>query len=211
MRLVDLEQNHPDWLKWRQKGLGASDATIIMGLSPWFSREQLLEKKLREAREALGIYKKRPKGITGKDQADNGAMARGRKLEPIARQLYTDLTGIISRPVCAIHQEHDWMRASLDGLSDDQQIVLEVKCVNAQDHQAALDGSVATKYLPQVQHQLLVTQAPLLHYWSYTDNPKFALKDRAALVKMTAMPSYQAKVFEAERAFWEEFQARLAA
>lgn len=208
MRLIDIEQNGPDWKKWRQKGIGASDATIIMGLSPWFSREQLLEKKVREAREAMGIVRSRPKGV-GKDQPDNGAMARGRKLEPIARQLYIDLTGIESRPVCAIHDELDWMRASFDGLSGDGKIVLEIKCVNAFDHEAALEGTVPIKYVPQVQHQLYIAKTPTLHYFSYTDNPRFSNRDRAVLVTSTPSPGYQAKIVEAERAFWEEYQARL--
>lgn len=210
MRLIDIEQGNPDWLKWRMKGLGASDATIIMGLSPWFSRDQLLRRKVKEIRETMSPKSmKAPKEGKEKGEADNGAMARGRRMEPIARDLYSDLTGIKTRPICAIHDELDWMRASFDGLSDDGKVVLEVKCVNQFDHGSAVEGMVPPKYVPQVQHQLMIHGGPVLHYWSYTDNASFAPKDRAALVEVKPDPQYQMKLLEAETLFWKEVQGKL--
>jgi len=35
MKVVDLEQGTPQWLAWRRAGIGASEAPVIMGLSPW--------------------------------------------------------------------------------------------------------------------------------------------------------------------------------
>lgn len=208
MRILDLEQNSSEWLRWRTKGLGASDATIIMGLSPWFSREQLLARKEQDLRAAQHVNDRPPK--EGKREADNGAMARGRRLEPIARDIYCDYTGINSKPTCIIHDRYEWMRASLDGLSDDGRFILEVKCVNQNDHRAALDGEVPLKYVPQVQHQLYVADnRPVLHYWSYTDNPRFKPKDRLALVEVRPDQDYQARVLKAEKLFWAELQARL--
>jgi putative phage-type endonuclease len=205
MRVVNLEQGGLDWLAWRSKGIGASDATIILGLSPWFSREQLLRRKSEEIRE---VSKKKPKKGPRKE-ADNGAMARGRRLEPVARDLYIGMTGIESKPVCVIHPDIPWMRASLDGLSTDGKTVLEVKCVNQYDHQAALEGSVPTKYVPQVQHQLFVTGTTDLHYWSYTDNPRFSPEDQVALVEVKPSPTFQARLLEAETLFWKELQQRI--
>lgn len=209
MKVLDLEQNSVEWLRWRTKGLGASDATIIMGLSPWFSREQLLARKDQEFRAAQHVNDRPPKEGARKE-ADNGAMARGRRMEPLARDLYCDLTGIKSRPICIIHDRYDWMRASLDGLSDDRRFILEVKCVNQNDHRAALDGEVPLKYVPQVQHQLFVADnRPVLHYWSYTDNAKFKPADRAALVTVKPDLDYQQRIIHAEKLFWTELQTRL--
>lgn len=208
MKILNMEQNSLEWLKWRTKGLGASDATIIMGLSPWFSRGQLLKRKEQEIRAGNHVNA-RPVKET-KREADNGAMARGRRLEPIARDLYCAITGIHSTPICIIHDKYEWMRASLDGFSDDRQIILEVKCINAEDHRAALDGEVPLKYRPQVQHQLFVADnKPVLHYWSYTDNKKFKPEDRVALVEVVPDIDYQKRIIDAEKLFWYELQARL--
>lgn len=207
MRILNLEQNSSEWLIWRSGGIGASDATIIMGLSPWFSRDQLMERKVREYRErASGV--KSTRQPSGK-QADNGAMARGHRLEPLARDLYASLTGIRVRPVCIIHDELEWHRASLDGLSEDNQIPLEIKCVNLQDHMAAVEGCVPVKYVPQVQHQLFDTGLPLLHYWSYSDNRSLAPRQRAALVPVKPCLEYQTKLLAEESKFWRELQAKV--
>ena len=208
MKILNMEQNSLEWLRWRTRGLGASDATIIMGLSPWFSREQLLKRKEKEARQGNHVNG-RPVKET-KKEADNWAMARGHRLEPIARNLYCATTGIHSKPVCIIHDKYEWMRASLDGFSDDRTIILEVKCVNQLDHRMALDGEVPLKYRPQTQHQLFVADnRPVLHYWSYTDNKKFKPEDRVALVEVVPDLDYQKRMLDAEKLFWIELQTLL--
>jgi putative phage-type endonuclease len=207
VRLLNLDQGNPEWHIWRSGGIGASDATIIMGLSPWFTREQLLRRKVSEFRErSSGV--KRSKPPSGQ-QADNGAMARGHRLEPLARDLYSSLTGIRVRPVCVIHDELEWHRASLDGLSEDNQIPLEIKCVNIQDHMAAVEGCVPTKYVPQVQHQLFTTGLPELHYWSYSDNRSLAPRQKAVLVPVKPCLEYQQKLLVEEAKFWHELQAKV--
>lgn len=130
-------------------------------------------------------------------------------MEPIARNLYQALTGLPSQPVCCIHDTVDWLRASLDGWNGAHKIVLEIKCVNAKDHQDALDGRVPEKYIPQVQHQLLVTGAKTAHYFSYTDNQKFSSTDRGGLVVMEEDTPYQENLLSQLTAFWDELQASL--
>jgi predicted phage-related endonuclease len=60
------------------------------------------------------------------------------------------------------------MRASLDGLSFDGSIVLEIKCpLSVRDLNAAQQGRVPSHYYGQLQHQLEVSGAGEAHYWSY--------------------------------------------
>ena len=203
MRIVDLDQRSDEWVEWRSAGLGGSDAPVIMGASPYQTAEELLEKKKKQLR--AGKWKTKRQG--GLSDGKNAAMARGVRLEPTARQLYTDLTGIRCRPVCVIHDDRDWQRGSLDGLSMDDKIVQEFKAVNKYDHAVAVGGQVPPHYWPQVQHLLSVTGLDLLHYWSYSESTTFCRSERAALVVVRSDPVYLKELVARETEFWDSVLA----
>jgi putative phage-type endonuclease len=176
---LDFEQSSDDWLSWRREGIGASDAPVVMGLSPWQKAGELLLLK-------TGQQAERPA---------NDAMQRGKRLEPMARLAYVQHTGIEVSPVCVQSREHPWMRASLDGLSADGRHVLEIKCPGEKDHSLAASGSVPEKYYPQLQHILAVTGLAEIHYWSF----RF---DHTVLLKVARDESFIADLVEKEAAFW---------
>lgn len=151
-RLVHLDQGSPSWLRWRRSGIGASDAAAIMGVSPWSSVTDVISEKGGFA-----------------DGRDTPAMARGRALESTARAACADHLGTSLTPICVESVECPWLRASLDGLSDDRRTVVEIKCPGARDHASALKGLVPTHYKPQLQHILAVTGLDAIYYWSYRD------------------------------------------
>ena len=198
MKILHLEQGSKDWLVWRKAGIGASDACAIMGVSPWTTREQLLKEK-RDARHGP-----RATGGKGGGKADNGAMARGRKNEPLVRDLYRDLTDLDIPPVCCVHDDFPWFKASLDGWHEPTNLILEIKCPSWRDHTYALAKRVPDKYWPQVQHQMLLMGSDLLSYVSWTDNPNFKGKEVLAVVEVPADKAYQEKMFEEEKRFWDE-------
>ncbi|MCJ7483244.1 MAG: YqaJ viral recombinase family protein, partial [Thermodesulfovibrionales bacterium] len=39
---LNFEQSTEEWLSWRRNGIGASDAPVVMGLSPWQKAGELL-------------------------------------------------------------------------------------------------------------------------------------------------------------------------
>jgi len=98
-----LHQNTPEWHRWRMQGIGASDAPVIMGETAFKTRRTLWSIKTGRMQEASA----------------GPAARRGRALERFARRAYERRTGIQVEPLCLVHQEFDWMRASLDGLSFD--------------------------------------------------------------------------------------------
>lgn len=170
-------------------GIGGSDAPAILNESPFTSSDELMDIK------------------TGKKTVvENYRMRRGKKLEPEARVKYMEITGIRSHPCCVVHDEYPWLRASLDGLSEDKQIVLEIKCPSNRTHEKALQGHVPHYYYAQTQHQLLVTGCQILHYWSYTDSGEFPEEERVALVKVSPDPEFMDRLFRREKAFWEQLQ-----
>ncbi|MGD0292153.1 MAG: lambda-exonuclease family protein [Candidatus Binataceae bacterium] len=124
------------------------------------------------------------------------AARRGRALEYAARIAYERHTGIQMEPLCLVHDGLEWMRASLDGLSFDGSIALEIKCPWGNRDQAALSaGRIPAHYYAQVQHQLEVSGAGELHYWSFDGSG-------GTLVKVHHDREYIAKLLETETAFW---------
>ena len=187
MKIVELEQSTPEWLAWRQQGIGASDACSLMG-DGYGSPEELANIKL---------------GRTVVEE--NEPMRRGKRLEPDARRIYQQVSGIEVRPVCAVHPDHPWLRASLDGLSLDGKTVLEVKCPGYWPHFNALVKRIYPKYYKaQLMHQFLVTGAERIHYFSYRpDDPSIA---PAAMVEVRPDHRYMELLFRREQAFQAELE-----
>lgn len=178
---INLTQGTEEWLEWRKHGIGASDAAAIMGISPWDTPLSLWERK-------TGRLPEKPQ---------NRAMARGVVLEPEARAAWEAHTGELAAPMCVQHDTHDFIRASLDGLTMEGNLILEIKCPGAEDHATALKGQVPGKYWPQLQHQLAcVPEAECLHYWSYRPG------EASALVVVQRDTAYIQALIEREAAFW---------
>jgi putative phage-type endonuclease len=193
MRVLDLEQGSSAWEQWRRCGIGGSDAPAIMGVG-FVSADDLLAEKLG----------RRERDVTY-------AMRRGLRLEAEARDLFCRQRGVLVRPACVEREDLPWLRASLDGLDFWGQLVLEVKCPHVIDHEIALAGVVPHHYWPQVQHQLLVTEAPLLCYASYSLAERFGGPEvpSLAVVEVTHDAEYQAALLEAEVTFWVKWQKQL--
>jgi hypothetical protein len=125
------------------------------------------------------------------------AARRGRELERFARRAYERQTGIQMEPLCLVHEEFDWMRASLDGLSFDGSTLVEIKCpLNQRNRASAQEGRIPSQYHAQLQHQLEVSGAEQAHYWSFhgTDG---------ILVEIRPDREYAKRLVEAEAEFWQ--------
>lgn len=175
--VIDVVQGSLEWLSWRNNGIGASDAPIIMGDSPWTTPYELWRMKRGELVRTA-----------------NAAMRRGTEMELEARLAYEDKTGNIMQPICVQSIDNTWMRASLDGLSFDGDLALEIKCPGAEDHAVAMDGEVPEKYDAQLAHTLMLTGAKSMHYWSYDGK-------EGALIVVFADPDYAKLLVERETAF----------
>jgi len=173
-------QGTPEWLEMRKKYIMASDAPAILGLSPWKSVYQVWEDKL-----GLSL-----------PVEDNWAMKRGRDLEPIAREAYVLETGNMVVPMVLFHDEISYMGASLDGVSDDKTVAVEIKCPGEKDHLLALQGIVPEKYMPQLQHQLAVLAINEIHYFSYKDG-------ETALITVPRDEVFIKRLLAENKKFWK--------
>lgn len=190
MKVVDLEQGSAAWLGWRAGGIGASDAAVVLGLSPFKTAERLFQELTGQVEPELGNY----------------AMRRGQRLEPVAREEYERRHGIPMPPCCGEHEAMPWVRASFDGLSVMGDLVLEIKWPNWQAHEEALGGRVPEYYWPQVQHQLLVSGAERLHYLSGSQHSKFERADRMAIVEVYPDREFLQFLSEELTTFWAQVQ-----
>ncbi len=153
-----LIQGTEAWKEWRKDKIGASDAPCIMGVG-FHTPYQLWEQK---------------KGIT--EFVETKPMRDGRFKEEEARQAFISEIGVYVEPMVLVHPDYPWMIASLDGMSRDLLVGLEIKCPGSEDHAKSLKGEVPEKYYPQLQHQMEVTGLSEIYYYSYKQNSTALIK-----------------------------------
>lgn len=152
--IVKLEQGSEAWREWRHKGIGASDAPTIMGENP-FKNAKTPAQLLQEKRGPVP------------DFTQNAAMAKGTELEPEARRRYIAKTDRDVRPACVQSTRYEWLRASLDGLSINNDAVVEIKCGKSAWNKALESPDIPVYYYGQLQHILAVTGLGSIDYCCY--------------------------------------------
>ena len=149
MKLISLKQRSKEWLQWRSTRVCASDAPIIMGMSPFKTVDKLLQEKSK-------CFESTP----------NKYMLRGIELEAMALQEFEKETGLIMFP-CIGEHENEWVAASFDGMTIEQDAIVEIKCPGKKDHFAAMNDIIPEKYKAQLQHQMYVAGVHLMYYYSF--------------------------------------------
>lgn len=178
--LVEILQNTTKWRSFKQTKIGASDAPVIMGDSPWKTPRDLFEEK-------LGL---RAPSIT------TSYMQRGIDLEPKARECFEKMTGIYVMPKTMVSDEIEWMMASLDGIDFEGENIVEIKCPGKKDHSTALKGEIPKKYKAQLQHQMKVCELEKMFYFSFDG-------EEGIVLEVERDDEYLEILIENERKFWE--------
>lgn len=155
MKLINLEQNTPEWLEFRRRRIGASEWATILGLNPHKTPLQLWEEKL--GLRELPAYNER--------------MQEGHRIEPIARQWFNESCDYNFVPKVGVHDIYDWLHASFDGIDEDTETVLEIKNVKIEYHELAKQGVVPLLYAPQVQAQMFISGYEDAYYLSWGHEP----------------------------------------
>lgn len=181
--ILRLVQGTPEWLEHRLRYRNASETPAVMGVSPWVTPYQLWLQRTGRAETKV-----------------NAAMTRGAELEPAARAAYERLTGHIMEPLVVVDGDYS---ASLDGITLDGEVLLEVKCPmqgrSSQAWQCAAAKDVPEPYFWQLQHQLMVTGAALGHLYVFDGT-------EGALVEVKP----EQRSWDRIRGDWDVFMAFLA-
>lgn len=182
MQLIKIQQQTKQWLEWRRNKITATDAPVIMGVSPYKNIDKLYEEKVKCYEPIVNPY-----------------MQRGKDLEPIALEAFEKETGLIMFPVVGCHDEIDWMAASFDGMTIEADAIVEIKCPGKKDHSEAKLGKVPKKYLPQLQHQIHVAGVEFSYYFSFDG-------DKGIILEVKRDQVFIEKMIEEEKIFWDCIQ-----
>ncbi len=170
MKIIEgLIQGSQEWKEFRRKHVGASDASIVMGLNPWRTTIQLWEEK-----------------TLGWEQEMNDKMRDGQKMEDEARECYEKISGLKVKPKVAECEINPFLSASFDGITDSYDYAVEIKCGKA-SHYLAKNNVIPPYYYSQLQHQMMIAGIFEMDYFSYSKKDQFSInvkRDDEFIIKM---------------------------
>src|ERR1044071_4059462 len=114
-KIIPLQQQAPEWKAFRKGKIGSSDASAIMGQSPFETPFECWERHIFHL-----------------EKETTPVMKRGTELEPVARQWVNDSLYTHYEPAVIQNREFPDLIASLDGYYylDGKHYLLEIKCPN---------------------------------------------------------------------------------
>lgn len=179
MKIIDLIQGTKEWLDFRSIRITASDSSSIMELNPWCSPIELWKRK-------LGLLP---------EVEENAKMKSGSEMEPIAREAFIKETGIHVEPKVVISDTYDWMLASMDGLSNDLKVGVEIKC-GARSFKEAKKSYIPGYYKCQMQHQMYICELDWIYYYCFNGK-------EGILMKLQRDDEFINKIIEQENKFYD--------
>jgi predicted phage-related endonuclease len=164
----------------RRRFIGGSDARIIMG---------------DDEAALLRLWREKRGEVEPPDYSRNLLVQLGLATEPLNRHWYERTTGEIIKDVQSWirHPVIRWMAATLDGVVESTGAVFEAKFMLPWSFS---EEGAAQKHMPQVQHNMWVTNATAAVLSIITGGAKWLE------IKISADPLYQHLLLTAEKKFW---------
>ncbi len=183
MKLCQLTQGTKIWLEWRRNMIMASDSSILLGISPYKTIQELYHEKIHKYESVC-----------------TPIMQRGKDLEPIALEKFEKETGLILFPAVAVHDTIEWMAASFDGVTICRDAIVEIKCNGKKNHELSLKGKIPNFHNCQVQHQIEVSGLDFAYYYSFDG-------ENGVIIEVKRDQEFIDIMLEKEREFWNSLQA----
>lgn len=182
VRTTDMD--HSEWLKWRKKGIGGSDAAAIAGLNPWKSPIAVYLDKIGETEPI----------------EDNERMRIGRDLEDYVAKRFVEATGMKVRRINAIlqHSEYPFILANVDRLIVGKKEGLECKVTNSYAKKEWED-EIPIYYEIQCHHYMAVTGYKAWWIACLIGNERFVYK------RIERDEEVIKNLIKIERDFWENY------
>jgi len=157
----NLKQGTQDWLDYRKDHFNASDASAMLGLSPYKSRDALLEEKAT--------------GITSEvNEVTQRIFNEGHRLEKQARPSAEVIIGEdLFQPTMSLVMEGLNLSASFDGLTMMDDAAWEHKTLNKKLKVNLEKGIIPEGYKPQLEQQMIVSGADKVLFMASDDNESF--------------------------------------
>lgn len=175
-----------EWLEYRRRGIGGSDASVILGISPYRSILQLWEEKT---------------GRVSIEEKKNSYTYFGHVMEPVIKKEFTKRTGLKVRAKNYMLQseEHPFMLADLDGVvreKDGSYSVFEAKTAS-EYKKPVWEKGVPEEYVAQVQHYLCVTGYQKAYVCAVVGGNTYYC------YQIKRNGEYMKNLVEKEKAFWD--------
>jgi putative phage-type endonuclease len=179
-----VEMTRQEWVVERTKGIGGSDASVILGFNPWKSPFQLYIEKTGGQVEEI----------------NNEAIYWGNVLEDVVAKEFSRVTGkkVRKRNVMFRHPEHDFMIANIDRDVVGEKALLECKTTNAFNADAWEGDHIPPAYICQLQHYMAVLGYEKAYIAVLIGGQKFVWKE------LKRDDEFIELMIEAEKEFWEE-------
>ena len=182
------------WLEYRRKGIGGSDAAAVLGISPFRTGRDLYYDKLN---------------IVTADDAENWVQLEvGTLLEPLVAKIFAHKTGykIYRRPFMFQHPLYPWMLADLDylvELPDGSNAILEIKTTNYNARENWWyngEEIVPIYYESQGRHYMAVMDMDEIFYCCLYGNNE----DEVIIRHLYRDREYEQEMVYLEREFWHD-------
>lgn len=181
-----------EWLSYRRRGIGGSDAAAVLGISPFQTGRDLYYDK-------LGI-------VTANDEENWVAKRAGSLLEPLVAEIFEYRTGlkVQRRPFMYYHPLYPWMLADLDyvvELPNGGFAILECKTTNIFGKdlwQYNGQDIVPLHYETQGRHYMAVTNLNRVYFCCYYTNSA----EDAIIRCIDRDWSYEQELIMLEEDFW---------
>lgn len=185
IRLVNTKNMaYEEWLAWRKKGIGGSDAATVAGLNPW--------------RSPINVYL--DKTTDQPPQEDNERMRVGRDLEDYVAKRFEEAIGARVRRENYLlqHPEHEFMLANLDRVLIGENAFLECKTTGSYSKSEWEEG-IPLHYELQCLHYMAVCGFDYGYIACLIGNEKFIYhkieRDEETINNLIAI----------EKDFWERY------
>ena len=193
--LVDTSNlSSEEWLSYRRRGIGGSDAAAILGISPWRTARDLYYDKLN---------------VVKADMDENWvALEMGHLLEDLVARIFAKKTGlhIFQRKVMFQHPLYPWMLADLDymvELPDGTTAILEIKTTNYNARENWWyngEEIVPVYYESQGRHYMSVMNLDRVYFCCLYGNNE----DEVIIRHLDRDYAYESELIALEDAFWND-------
>lgn len=140
-----LNLDKKEWLRYRKKGIGGSDAGAVCGLNPYCTAMQVYHDKISDAIEEI----------------DNEAMRQGREFEDYVARRFMEAAGKKVRRANSMYysETHPFMLADVDRMVVGENAGLECKTASPYLAEHWKDGKIPLHYQIQCLHYMYVCNA----------------------------------------------------
>ncbi|KJD55282.1 hypothetical protein UZ38_23130 [Bacillus amyloliquefaciens] len=181
------DMSRDEWLLERRKGIGGSDASVILGLNKW--------------RTAFELWLDKTGQVPISESASEAAYF-GSILEDIVAKEFEVRSGkkVRRKKSMLKHPEHDFILANVDRMIVGEKAILECKTTSAYNLKEWEDNEIPDSYIVQVQHYLgvLGPEYKKAYFAVLIGGNKFVWKEIERDDELIAM------IFQAEVDFWNE-------